>query len=158
MYPSDTVHVEERRKELFRFKPAFFLRSGVHEVQSTLDHFRDNDCELLKRFRVAYICDFMLEYRKMKYRLPVTSSEKADSHRRYHDFDVLALPYPGSEFFRVWRDSEYAMTDLVFDWEQDYCGTSIDSYSHSFDGIVSAIMPLTRCCSSVWSSGVQKLL
>ncbi|TGZ62913.1 hypothetical protein CRM22_007169 [Opisthorchis felineus] len=91
---------------------------GVHEVQSTLDHFRDNDCELLKRFRVTYICDFMLEYRKIKYRLPVTSSEKADSHRRYHDFDVLALPYPGSEFFRVWRDSEYAMADLVFDWEQ----------------------------------------
>ncbi|KER23825.1 hypothetical protein T265_08371 [Opisthorchis viverrini] len=105
---------------------------GVHEVQSTLDHFRDNDCELLKRFRVAYICDFMLEYRKMKYRLPVTSSEKADSHRRYHDFDVLALPYPGSEFFRVWRDSEYAMTDLVFDWEQ--AGIEVELREESLRG------------------------
>ncbi|TPP63703.1 Myotubularin protein 14 [Fasciola gigantica] len=54
----------------------------------------------------------------MKYWVPVTSSEKADPHNRYHDFEIIPMPYPGSEFFRVWRDSGYLMRGLKFDWEQ----------------------------------------
>ncbi|VDP90965.1 unnamed protein product [Echinostoma caproni] len=86
--------------------------------RSTFSRLRDADRALLKRFHVHYICDFMVEFKKMKYWVPVTSSEKADPHNRYHDFEIIPMPYPGSEFFRVWRDSGYAMRGLVFDWTQ----------------------------------------
>ncbi|KAF6779002.1 Myotubularin protein 14 [Paragonimus kellicotti] len=90
----------------------------VGDDRSMMNRVRDVDCELMKRFRIQYICDFMLEYRKVKYWLPVTSSEKDDNHDRYDDFVILPLPYPGSEFFRIWRDSGYVMNNLTFNWDQ----------------------------------------
>ncbi|CAL8089556.1 unnamed protein product [Calicophoron daubneyi] len=93
-------------------------KTGLEDGRTIFSRIRDDDCELMKRFNVRYICDLMLEYRKVKYWLPVTSSEKADPDSRYHDFEVLPLPYPGSEFFRVWRDSGYQMKGLYFDWNQ----------------------------------------
>ncbi|KAF5401511.1 Myotubularin protein 14 [Paragonimus heterotremus] len=108
----------------FSFDTSSGLTSGaetrvqVGDDRSMMHRVRDVDCELMKRFRIRYICDFMLEYRKVKYWLPVTSSEKDDNHDRYDDFVILPLPYPGSEFFRVWRDSGYTMNNLMFNWNQ----------------------------------------
>ncbi|KAA0187378.1 Myotubularin protein 14, partial [Fasciolopsis buskii] len=97
---------------------SFSLHFSREDDRSSFSRIRDADCDLLKRFNVRYICDFMVEYKKMKYWVPVTSSEKADSHSRYHDFEIIPMPYPGSEFFRVWRDSGYLMRGLKFDWDQ----------------------------------------
>ncbi|KAF7232571.1 Myotubularin protein 14 [Paragonimus skrjabini miyazakii] len=108
----------------FSFDTSSGLTSGAEtrvqdgDDRSMMHRVRDVDCELMKRFRIRYICDFMLEYRKVKYWLPVTSSEKDDNHDRYDDFVILPLPYPGSEFFRVWRDSGYVMNNLMFNWDQ----------------------------------------
>lgn len=45
-----------------------FLRTenGRH----SLEKLRDDDCELIRRLNVTYICDFMLEYRKIKCWVP----------------------------------------------------------------------------------------
>lgn len=48
----------------------------------------------------------------------VTSSEKVDKEKRYQDFKIIALPYPGCEFFREFRDNNYSGEGLVFDWSQ----------------------------------------
>nr|CAH8874894.1 unnamed protein product [Trichobilharzia regenti] len=86
--------------------------------RQSLEKLRDDDCELIRRLNVTYICDFMLEYRKIKCWVPISSSEKVDQQGRYNDLIIIPLPYPGSEFFRIWRDSGYAMHNLFFDWNR----------------------------------------
>ncbi|VDO80515.1 unnamed protein product [Schistosoma curassoni] len=93
---------------------SFETENGRH----SLEKLRDDDCELIRRLNVTYICDFMLEYRKIKCWVPISSSEKVDQQGRYNDFVVIPLPYPGSEFFRIWRDSGYAMHHVYFDWNR----------------------------------------
>uniref|UniRef100_A0A094ZMU7 Myotubularin-related protein 14 n=1 Tax=Schistosoma haematobium TaxID=6185 RepID=A0A094ZMU7_SCHHA len=101
-----------------------FLRTenGRH----SLEKLRDDDCELIRRLNVTYICDFMLEYRKIKCWVPISSSEKVDQQGRYNDFVVIPLPYPGSEFFRIWRDSGYAMHHVYFDWNRSGVEVSVN--------------------------------
>ena len=48
----------------------------------------------------------------------VTSSEKVDKEKRYSDFCIWSLPYPGCEFFKEWRDNGYAAEGMKFDWNQ----------------------------------------
>ncbi|KAH8867300.1 Myotubularin-related protein 14 [Schistosoma japonicum] len=90
----------------------------IENGRQSLEKLRDDDCELIRRLNVTYICDFMLEYRKIKCWVPISSSEKVDQQGRYNDFVVIPLPYPGSEFFRIWRDSGYTMHNLYFDWNR----------------------------------------
>lgn len=58
--------------------------------------------------------------------LRVTSSEKVDKEKRYSDFNVLSLPYPGCEFFRQFRDNNYSHEKLVFDWTQGHVNADIN--------------------------------
>ena len=81
---------------------------------------RTSDIHLLHRLNVRYICDLMVEQRKVKYGLTVSSSEKADSQNRYQAFEILITPYPGVEFFRDFRDNHYSARNLVFNWSQNY--------------------------------------
>lgn len=55
----------------------------------------------------------------------VTSSEKVDKEKRYSEFTIISLPYPGCEFFREFRDNNYSHESLVFDWSQTHVNADI---------------------------------
>ncbi len=42
------------------------------------------------------------------YGMPVTSSEKSDTSGNYQRFHINAMPYPGCEFFRDFRDNGHS--------------------------------------------------
>uniref|UniRef100_A0A8P4FWU7 Myotubularin related protein 14 n=1 Tax=Dicentrarchus labrax TaxID=13489 RepID=A0A8P4FWU7_DICLA len=84
------------------------------------DKVRGHDIKLLRYLSVRYICDLMVENKKVKFGLNVTSSEKADKAQRYADFTLLSVPYPGCEFFKDYKDRDYTAEGLVFNWNQDY--------------------------------------
>uniref|UniRef100_A0A3Q2Z4J4 Myotubularin related protein 14 n=1 Tax=Hippocampus comes TaxID=109280 RepID=A0A3Q2Z4J4_HIPCM len=94
---------------------------GVRNGDSQLfDKVRGHDIKLLRYLSVRYICDLMVENKKVKFGLNVTSSEKADKAQRYADFTLLSVPYPGCEFFKDYKDRDYTAEGLVFNWNQDY--------------------------------------
>ena len=80
------------------------------------DRVRSQDIKLLKTLNVGTIIDFMVEKKKVKFLMNVTSSEKVDKEKRYQDFRIISLPYPGCEFFREFRDNNYSGEGLIFDW------------------------------------------
>uniref|UniRef100_A0A1A7XC32 Myotubularin related protein 14 n=2 Tax=Iconisemion striatum TaxID=60296 RepID=A0A1A7XC32_9TELE len=84
------------------------------------DKVRGHDIKLLQYLSVRYICDLMVENKKVKFGLNVTSSEKVDKAQRYADFTLLSVPYPGCEFFKEYKDRNYTAEGLVFNWNQDY--------------------------------------
>ncbi|XP_054036104.1 myotubularin-related protein 14 isoform X3 [Dryobates pubescens] len=84
------------------------------------DKVRGHDIKLLRYLSVRYICDLMVENKKVKFGLNVTSSEKVDKAQRYADFTLLSIPYPGCEFFKEYKDRDYTAEGLVFNWKQDY--------------------------------------
>jgi hypothetical protein len=45
----------------------------------------------------------MIENRKLKFGVYVSSSEKADHRNRYADFELAVMPYPGVEWFNQVR-------------------------------------------------------
>jgi myotubularin-related protein 14 len=86
------------------------FESGENQVQQTImEKQRMADIQLLKRLHVKYIFDLMMENRKVKFGLTVSSSEKADSLGRYTTagFRILSVPYPGVEFFREYKANRY---------------------------------------------------
>ncbi|XP_073500895.1 phosphatidylinositol-3,5-bisphosphate 3-phosphatase MTMR14 isoform X3 [Phyllobates terribilis] len=87
---------------------------------SQFDKVRGHDIKLLRYLSVRYICDLMVENKKVKFGLNVTSSEKVDKAQRYADFTLLSIPYPGCEFFKDYKDRDYSAEGLVFNWKQDY--------------------------------------
>lgn len=86
---------------------------------------RRKDIRLLKALNVGTIIDFMVENKKVKFWMKVTSSEKVDKENRYSFFKILALPYPGCEFFREYRDNDCRGEGLIFDWNQSYVDAGI---------------------------------
>ncbi|KAG7493331.1 myotubularin-related protein 14 [Solea senegalensis] len=93
------------------------VRNGDSQL---FDKVRGHDIKLLRYLSVRYICDLMVENKKVKFGLNVTSSEKADKAQRYADFTLLSVPYPGCEFFKDYKDRDYTAEGLVFNWNQDY--------------------------------------
>uniref|UniRef100_A0A8C6QZ79 Myotubularin related protein 14 n=1 Tax=Nannospalax galili TaxID=1026970 RepID=A0A8C6QZ79_NANGA len=93
------------------------LRSGDTHL---FDKVRGYDIRLLRYLSVKYICDLMVENKKVKFGLNVTSSEKVDKAQRYADFTLLSIPYPGCEFFKEYKDRDYMAEGLIFNWKQDY--------------------------------------
>lgn len=89
------------------------------------DRVRSQDIKLLKTFNVGTIVDFMVEKKKVKFGMNVTSSEKVDKENRYSAFTIISLPYPGCEFFKEFRDSDYTAQDLIFDWSQAHVDACI---------------------------------
>ena len=68
-----------------------------------------NDIGLLQYLGVRYICDLMVESRKVKYFVNVCSSEKVDSEKRYQNagFEIVVAPYPGCEFFCIFSNKKH---------------------------------------------------
>ncbi|XP_031571957.1 myotubularin-related protein 14-like [Actinia tenebrosa] len=89
------------------------------------DRIRGQDIKLLKELKVGYIFDLMMEKKKVKYGMNVTSSEKVDKANRYSDFCLCCVPYPGCEFFRDFKGKGYSADGLYFDWKQDYVDAQI---------------------------------
>ncbi|XP_076163441.1 egg-derived tyrosine phosphatase isoform X2 [Ptiloglossa arizonensis] len=89
------------------------------------DKVRHQDIKLLKTLNVGTIIDFMVEKKKVKFGMNVTSSEKVDKEKRYSDFTLISLPYPGCEFFREFRENDYLAKGLVFDWSQTHVDAQI---------------------------------
>ncbi|CAC5381660.1 MTMR14 [Mytilus coruscus] len=58
------------------------------------DRLRGQDKKLLRNLSVKYICDLMVEKKKVKFGMNITSSEKVDKENRYADFHILTTPYP----------------------------------------------------------------
>ncbi|XP_077307926.1 phosphatidylinositol-3,5-bisphosphate 3-phosphatase MTMR14 isoform X2 [Lithobates pipiens] len=94
--------------------------AAARNWDSQFDKVRGHDIKLLKYLSVRYICDLMVENKKVKFGLNVTSSEKVDKAQRYADFTLLSIPYPGCEFFKDYKDRDYAAEGLVFNWKQDH--------------------------------------
>ncbi|KAG5893560.1 hypothetical protein JTB14_013643 [Gonioctena quinquepunctata] len=90
------------------------------------DKLRRHDINLLKKLNVGTIVDLMVEKKKVKFGLRVTSSEKVDKFNRYSDFNIMSLPYPGCEFFKDFRNNNFNAEGLVFDWDQDQCDATIN--------------------------------
>ncbi|XP_028644466.1 myotubularin-related protein 14 isoform X5 [Grammomys surdaster] len=95
----------------------FVLRSGDTHL---FDKVRGFDIKLLQYLSVKYICDLMVENKKVKFGMNVTSSEKVDKAQRYANFTLLSIPYPGCEFFKEYKDRDYMAEGLIFNWKQDY--------------------------------------
>ncbi|KAL0977856.1 hypothetical protein UPYG_G00162230 [Umbra pygmaea] len=93
------------------------VRNGESQL---FDKVRGLDIKLLRYLSVRYICDLMVENKKVKFGLNVTSSEKVDKAQRYSDFTLLSVPYPGCEFFKDYKDRDYTAEGLVFNWNQDF--------------------------------------
>ncbi|XP_022197018.2 myotubularin-related protein 14 isoform X1 [Nilaparvata lugens] len=87
---------------------------------------RSHDIRLLQTLNIGTIVDFMVEKKKVKYGINVSSSEKVDKENRYADFKIVSLPYPGCEFFKNYRDNDYIANGLVFDWEQAYADAVLE--------------------------------
>uniref|UniRef100_A0A8B9ZIF2 Myotubularin related protein 14 n=1 Tax=Anas platyrhynchos TaxID=8839 RepID=A0A8B9ZIF2_ANAPL len=98
------------------FSGDLLLREGAE----LFDKVRGHDIKLLRYLSVRYICDLMVENKKVKFGLNVTSSEKVDKAQRYADFTLLSIPYPGCEFFKEYKDRDYTAEGLIFNWKQDY--------------------------------------
>ncbi|XP_073448097.1 phosphatidylinositol-3,5-bisphosphate 3-phosphatase MTMR14 isoform X2 [Aquarana catesbeiana] len=94
--------------------------AAARNWDSQFDKVRGHDIKLLKYLSVRYICDLMVENKKVKFGVNVTSSEKVDKAQRYADFTLLSIPYPGCEFFKDYKDRDYAAEGLVFNWKQDH--------------------------------------
>jgi hypothetical protein len=60
-----------------------------------MERVRSADIELIRALNVSHICDLMVENVCKKYGFTVCSSEKNDSHKRYAQFQISAIPYPG---------------------------------------------------------------
>lgn len=89
------------------------------------DRVRNQDIKLLKTLNVGTIVDFMVEKKKVKFGMNVTSSEKVDKENRYSEFTIISLPFPGCEFFKDYRDNNYSGEGLIFDWSQAQCDANI---------------------------------
>ena len=104
------------------------MQSSIQSVNGTpgqntewlLDKMRKTDIDILHALRVNLICDLMVENKKVKYGLHVTSSEKVDRQNRYGDFHLLSIPYPGCEFFADYSQNNYTGVGLKFDWKQNF--------------------------------------
>ncbi|KAK8788460.1 hypothetical protein V5799_021762 [Amblyomma americanum] len=101
--------------------------SASDEAGGTLHgELRREDILLLQELSVGQICDLMVEGKKAKYNMNVTSSEKVDKWNRYQDFTIFKLPYPGCEFFEQYKNKEYKAEGLVFDWDQHFIDVDLN--------------------------------
>lgn len=90
-----------------------------------INQVRQQDKKLIKYMNVGTIVDFMVENKKVKYGFNVTSSEKIDKERRYAEFNIISLPYPGCEFFKLYKENGYNGENLKFNWQQNYVDAKI---------------------------------
>ncbi|KAF9932883.1 Myotubularin- protein 14 [Linnemannia zychae] len=122
--------VNQKINDLNQKRKMFLYGTGERspdkeDHESSLEKQRLEDVELLHQLGVTYINDLMVENRKVKYGLKVTSSEKVDSFGRYSKFKLVATPYPGVEFFQKFKANKYSARKLCFDWSQNFADAEL---------------------------------
>ncbi|KAF9279886.1 Myotubularin- protein 14 [Mortierella alpina] len=122
--------VNQKINDLNQKRKMFLYGTGEkspdkEDRESSLERQRLEDIELLHQLGVTYINDLMVENRKVKYGLKVTSSEKVDSFGRYSKFKLVATPYPGVEFFQKFKANKYSARKLCFDWSQNFADAEL---------------------------------
>nr|CAB3262998.1 uncharacterized protein LOC100186380 [Phallusia mammillata] len=96
------------------------INGSNQNKQWLIDKMRNTDIDLLCLLKTNVICDFMVEKKKVKFGMNVTSSEKVDRQQRYSKFDLISFPYPGCEFFADYTNNNYTGVGLKFDWTQQF--------------------------------------
>ncbi|XP_014097016.3 phosphatidylinositol-3,5-bisphosphate 3-phosphatase MTMR14 [Bactrocera oleae] len=84
-----------------------------------------SDIALLNTLNIKTIADLMVEQRKIKFFITISSSEKADPEHSYKNFNLLALPYPGCEFFKKFREYNYMAPNLHYNWKNPFNNANI---------------------------------
>ncbi|KAI8511350.1 Myotubularin- protein 14 [Branchiostoma belcheri] len=119
---------------------------GVSRDQSVYvpngNSIRMQDIRLLKALNIGTIVDLMVENKKVKFGMQVTSSEKVDKEHRYADFTLISVPYPGCEFFKDYRDNDYVAEGLVFEWNQGYVDADLQ--------VPQSLIEKSRCLGIDW--------
>lgn len=116
-----------RLREEYEELPGDADTSHLPEDDASLhDELRKEDIELLRLLSVDQICDFMVEGKKKKCGIKITSSEKVDRSKRYQDFTIFKLPYPGCEFFEKYVKQHYNPEGLFYDWTQHFVDVELD--------------------------------
>lgn len=95
----------------------YLLQEELIQFMYSLDRARRFDIELLKKLGVSTIMDLMVEYKKLKWGVIVSSSEKIDKEKRYEDFNLVSIPYPGAEFFERFTANDMSSVNLHYNWE-----------------------------------------
>lgn len=101
------------------------VNQAVEPLPFSYEEVIKSDIQLLRALNVSTIVDLMVEQRKVKYFMTVSSSEKADPENHYENFNILSLPYPGCEFFKKFRDNNYMAKNLFFNWKQSFIDASL---------------------------------
>ncbi|KAF9572444.1 Myotubularin- protein 14 [Mortierella alpina] len=132
--------VNQKINDLNQKRKMFLYGTGEkspdkEDRESSLERQRLEDIELLHQLGVTYINDLMVENRKVKYGLKVTSSEKVDSFGRYSKFKLVATPYPGVEFFQKFKANKYSARKLCFDWSQNFADAELQLPQGYFDNL-----------------------
>lgn len=94
-------------------------QSNTGGSRDMFDRHRGRDIQLLEELNVKYICDLMVENKKVKCGFYITSSEKVDKENRYKNFRIISLPYPGCELFGYWKESNYDSENIRYDWTKE---------------------------------------
>ncbi|XP_050815770.1 myotubularin-related protein 14 isoform X2 [Gopherus flavomarginatus] len=103
--------------------------SAFRNADSQLfDKVRGHDIKLLRYLSIRYICDLMVENKKVKFGLKYRTDVQRDSQG------------PGCEFFKEYKDRDYRAEGLVFNWKQDYV-----------DAPLNIPVSLTRSLNIDWS-------
>eukprot|EP00467_Chlorarachnion_reptans_P019228 CAMPEP_0114521622 /NCGR_PEP_ID=MMETSP0109-20121206/20283_1 /TAXON_ID=29199 /ORGANISM="Chlorarachnion reptans, Strain CCCM449" /LENGTH=657 /DNA_ID=CAMNT_0001702737 /DNA_START=322 /DNA_END=2296 /DNA_ORIENTATION=+ len=101
------------------------------KISYTLDAQRKSDTAILQELDVTCICDLMVEQHKTKMGVVCTSSEKAEAEKSendlYDEFHIQAMPYPGCEFFRLFKDNKHCGKNLKFNWNEKYIDAKLST-------------------------------
>ncbi|KAG0237851.1 Myotubularin- protein 14 [Actinomortierella wolfii] len=133
-------NVNQKFNDLNQKRKTFLYGAGEkspdkEDREASLTKQRSEDIALLRRLGVTYINDLMVENRKVKYGLKVTSSEKVDSFGRYSNFKLVSTPYPGVEFFQKFKANKYSARKLCFDWSQTFADADLQLPSGHTDNL-----------------------
>ncbi|ORX54741.1 hypothetical protein BCR36DRAFT_410548, partial [Piromyces finnis] len=104
--------------------------------RKSIIQYRQFDIELLRKLNVKYISDLMVETKKIKYGLTVSSSEKCEPHCQYEQSGIhlVVVPYPGSEYFRNFKLNHYCARKLEVDWNLNFINSELNFplYDHNY--------------------------
>ncbi|KAJ3435961.1 myotubularin-related protein [Anaeramoeba flamelloides] len=110
--------IQNGKKEILREIKKNVVNKKEKFNEGTIPEVRLVDIALMKKvWKIKYIVDLMVEIKKEKYKLIVSSSEKGDSYNRYSTFSINSMPYPGVELFGEFQKNDYNGKGVIYDWD-----------------------------------------
>ncbi|KAL6618502.1 phosphatases II [Neocallimastix sp. 'constans'] len=95
--------------------------------RKSIIQYRQFDIELLNKLHIKGIADLMVENKKIKYGLTVSSSEKCEPSGQYlrSGIHLIIVPYPGSEYFRNFKYNHFCAKNLKVDWSSSFINSEL---------------------------------